>query len=111
MLDYLPRLVEAKDVDSCGFLSEQVQVTHMDKGQITIDGDAFHLAAKAASLLEEAHNSVETVRNEWIVLNVRSGYEIRIQVGAPLVEDLVVDDVEHLSDVISFHNSEGMTFH
>jgi hypothetical protein len=24
---------------------------------------------------------------------------------------LVVDDVEHLSDVISFHNSEGMTFH
>jgi hypothetical protein len=32
MLDDLARVVEAEDVNSCGFLAKQVQVTHMDEG-------------------------------------------------------------------------------
>ena len=104
MLDNLACIVEAENIYSGGFFTEQAQVTHMDKGKVAIDGNALYLAAKAADLLEKAHDGVETIRNQRIVLDVRPGHEIRIQVGSALAEDLIIDDVENLSDLIFFHN-------
>ena len=54
VLDYLAIGIEAEDIDAGCFLTKQVQVARMDKGQVAINGDAFHLVANAASLLEKA---------------------------------------------------------
>ena len=105
MLENFALVIEAEDVDSGDLLTKQVQVTHVDKTQYAVDGDAFHLAGNAASLFEKSHDTVNAIPDQRIVLNVRPGYERRIQIGPPLIEDLVVDDVKRVSDVISCHDS------
>jgi hypothetical protein len=92
-----------KDIDTRGFLTCPVQVTRVHKGQIATDGDTFHLAGNAPSLLDVTHYPVEPIRKERIVLDVWPGHETRQQVGFALVEDLVVDDLKHASNVISCH--------
>ena len=97
--------IETKDIDAGGFLTKQVQVARMDKRQVAINGDAFYLVANASSLLEKAHDAVEPIRNQRIVLDVGTSDEIGIQIGPALVEDLIVDDVQRVFYVISFHIS------
>jgi hypothetical protein len=115
-LQYIPVLddlaigVEAKYVDTSGFPASPIQVTHMYKGEVAINGDAFHLAPNAAGLLDVAHDAVEAIRKQGIVLDVWPGHESRKQINSALVEDLVENDVNCVSDVIScrsafrFHN-------
>ena len=73
--------VEAEDVDTRGFLASPVQVTHVYKGQIAIDGDAFDLAGCAPGLLSIAHNGIEPIREKRVVLDIWPAHETRIQVG------------------------------
>ena len=105
MLEDLARIIEAEDVDASSLPTEQVQVSHVHKSEIAVDGDAFHLAGNAAGLLEKGHDAVDPIGHQRIVLDVRPGHEIRIQVGPPHGEDLVVDDVERVLDVIFCHDS------
>jgi len=51
VLDDLAINIEAEDVDTSGLLTSPVQATHMDKGHIAIDGDAFHLAGMRPACL------------------------------------------------------------
>src|SRR5271170_8070817 len=101
MLQDLARLVEAENIDACGLLTEQAQVSYMHKCQIAIDGDALHLARDAAGLLQKGHDAVDPVGHQRIVLDVRTGYERWIQLGPPLIEDLVVNNMEGALDVVS----------
>src|SRR5260370_233357 len=59
--------VEAEDVDTRGFLASPVQVTHVYKGHIAIDGDAFDLAGYAPGLLDVAHDGIEPIREKGVV--------------------------------------------
>jgi hypothetical protein len=79
---------------------------HMYKRQVAINGDAFHFAANAPDLLEEAHDAVKAIRNQRIVLDVWARHESRKQVGAALIEDLVEDDLKGLPDAISFRSQK-----
>jgi hypothetical protein len=97
--------IEAEDIDTGGFLTKQAQVTHMDKGQVAIDSDAFYLAGDAPGLVEEVHHTVNAIGDERVVLDVRPGHESRIQIRPTLVEDLAVDDVDYSFDVVSCHDS------
>jgi hypothetical protein len=92
MLDNLALGIKAEDIDARGFVTKQIQVAHMDKGQVVVNGDPLHLVANAANLLEKAHNAVEPVWNERIVLNVESGDEIGIQISSAFIEDLFVPE-------------------
>jgi hypothetical protein len=56
-------------------------------------------------LLDVAHDAVEPIRKKRIVLDVWPRNETRKQIGSALVEDLVEDDFQRVSDVISCHNS------
>src|SRR5208282_499231 len=103
VLDHLAVSVEAEDVDTRGFLASPVQVTHVYKGEVAIDGDAFDLAGYAPGLLDVTEDGIEPIREKWIVLNVRPAHETWIQVRLAFVENLVVDCVEHALDVISGH--------
>ena len=51
MLNDLAIGIEPEDIDSGGFLTAPVQVTHMDKGKVAIDGDAFYLAGMRPAFL------------------------------------------------------------
>ncbi len=93
MFDYLAVCVEAKDVNASGLLASPSQITNVDKSQITIDGDAFYLTRYSPRPLDVSQNSVETIREERIVLDVRPGHKIWIQVESALVENLGVDNV------------------
>src|SRR5208282_2253981 len=103
VLDHLAVSVEAEDVDACGFLAPPVQVTHVHKGEVAIDRDAFDFAGYAPGLLNVTDDGIETIREKWVVLNVGPAHEIWIQVRLAFVENLVVDCVEHALDVISGH--------
>ena len=103
VLDHLAVHVEAKDVDTRGFLASPVQVTYMYKGQIAIDGDAFDLAGYAPGLLDVAHDGLEAIREKRVVLDIWSAHETGIQVCLAQVENLPVDCVERLLDAISCH--------
>jgi hypothetical protein len=81
VLDDLALGVEAEDVDACGFLASPVQVTHVYKGQIAIDGDAFDLAGYAPGLLDVAHDGIEPIREKRVVLDTWYAQETRLQVG------------------------------
>ena len=83
MLQDLACLVEAENVDARSLLTEQAQVSHMHKCQIAVDGDALHLARDAAGLLQKGHDAVDPIGHQRIVLDVRPGYERRIQIGPP----------------------------
>src|ERR1700733_11978670 len=104
MLDNLAFGIEAEDIDACGFVTKQIQLTLMDKSQVAVNGDPLHLVSNATNLFEKAHNAVEPVRNERIVLNVGSGDEIGIQICSAFVEDLIVDNVQCLLDVLFVHS-------
>src|SRR5580692_12147236 len=56
VLNDLAVSVETEDVDTGGFLASPVQVTHVYKSQIAIDGHAFDLAWYAPGLLDVAHD-------------------------------------------------------
>jgi hypothetical protein len=103
VLDHLAVSVEAEDVDARGFVASPVQVTHVHKGEVAIDGDAFDLAGYSPDLLDITHDDIEPVREKRVVLNVGPAHETWIEVRLTLVENLVVDCVEHASDVISGH--------
>jgi hypothetical protein len=80
----------------------------MHKGQVAIDGDAFHFAGNAAGLLDVAYDAVEPIWKKRIVLDVWPRHEIRKQISLALIEDLVEDNVQHVSDVISCHKSASI---
>src|ERR1700683_5058869 len=101
MLDNLTFGIEAENIDACGFVTKQIEVTHMDKGKVAVNSDPLYLVSNAANLLEKAHNAVEPVRNERIVLNVGSCDETEIQISPAFIEDLAVDNVQCLLDVLS----------
>ena len=90
VLDDLAVRVEAEDVDTRGFLASPVQVTHVYKGQIAIDGDAFDIAEYALGLFDVAHDGVEPIREKRVVLDIWPAHETRIQTGLGLVENLPV---------------------
>jgi hypothetical protein len=104
VLNDLAVSVETEDVDTGGFLASPVQVTHVYKSQIAIDGDAFDLARYAPGLLDVAHDGLEPIREKRVVLNVWPGHETRHQVGLTLIEDFFKDSIEYALDVISGHN-------
>ena len=97
--------IEAEDIDAGSFLTEQVQVSRVHKSEIAVDGDAFHLAGNAPGLLDVAHDTVEPIRKKRIVLDIWPRHETRKQISLALVEDLIEDNVQRLSDVISCHKS------
>ena len=51
MLDDLAFAVEAKDVNASSFLAGPIQIPHVYKGKIPVDGNTFHLAWNAACLM------------------------------------------------------------
>ena len=104
MLDDLAVGIETEDVNTCGFLASPVQVAHMHKGQIPINRDALDLAGDRPSFVDIAHNGLQAIGEERVVLNVRAGHETRVQTPLALVEDLVIDSLDHVFDVVSaFH--------
>ena len=103
MLDNFAILVEAEDVNIRGFLASPVQVAHVYKSQIAVDGDAFDLAGYAPGLLDVAHDGIEPIREKRVVLEIWPAHETRIQVGLALVENLLLDCVERVLDAISGH--------
>src|SRR5258707_7052001 len=74
-------LVEAEDVNTRGFLASPVQVAHVYKSQIAVDGDSFDLAGYAPCLFDVAHDGIEPIREKRVVLEISSAHETRIQVG------------------------------
>src|SRR5712664_2914389 len=103
VLDHLAVRVDAEDIDTRGFLACPVEVTYVYKGQIAIDSDAFDLAGYASGLLDVAYDGIEPIREKRIVLDIWPAHETGIQVGLALVENLLVDNVEHVLDAISGH--------
>src|ERR1700732_3015554 len=75
VLDDIAVGVEAEDVDTRGFLASPVQVTHVYKGQIAIDGDAFDLAGYAPGQLDVAHDGIEPIREKRVVLDIGPAHE------------------------------------
>ena len=64
MLDHLAVRVKAEDINTRGFLPSPLKITHVYKGQIAIDGDAFDLTGYAPSLLDVAYDSIESIREK-----------------------------------------------
>src|SRR5260370_39360429 len=63
------------------FPASPVQVAHVYKSQIAVDGDSFDLAAYAPGLLDVAHDGIEPIREKRVVLEISPAHETRIQVG------------------------------
>ena len=80
VLDHLAVSVKAENVDTRGFMAAPVQVAHVYKRQVAIDGDTFDLARDAPGLLDVTHDGIETVREKRVVLDIRPAYETWIQV-------------------------------
>src|SRR5439155_12861127 len=64
MLDNLTVGIEAEDIDTSSFLTSPVQIAHLYKGQIAINGDTFYFAGNAPSLLNVVHDVVEPIRKK-----------------------------------------------
>jgi hypothetical protein len=112
MLDDLAIGVKAEDVNSSGLLAGPVQIAHMYERQIPIDGNTFHLTGNAAGLLDVGHDAVESIREERIVLNVSPGYQTRKQIGSALIKNLIVYNVQRVSDMLYCHKSSfGISLH
>lgn len=80
-----------------------LQVTHVYKGEVAVDGDAFDLAWYAPGMLGVADDAVEPIREKRVVLNVRSAHQAGKQVRLAQVENLPIDSVERALDAISRH--------
>src|SRR5258707_9497372 len=105
MLDDLAFAVEAKDVNASSFLAGPIQITHVYDGKIPVDGNTFHLAGNAASLLDVGNDAVELVRKKRLVLIVWPGNKLRTQIGSRLLKNLVVHNIGPPMDMLSFHKA------
>src|SRR5260221_10168144 len=77
----LPSSSKRKMSNTRGFLASPVQVAHVYKSQMAVDGDAFDLAGYAPGLLDVAHDGIEPIREKRVVLEISPAHETRIQVG------------------------------
>jgi len=77
VLDDLAINIEAENVNASDFVAKQIQVAHMNECQVAVDRDPFYLAGNAPHLLEKAHDAVDPVLNQRIVLDVWPGHECR----------------------------------